>query len=110
MEEYLIPWIITIIKMVIVALLLCVVGALLEKYLPNHIKEKIVEMGMREVSYMWSPPAFGRGGYTPMGCLGKMISRNYIYCLITVVKFYCKPIIYTMNWVVNKNKNKLKLK
>jgi hypothetical protein len=42
METYLIPWIITIIKMVIVALLLCVVGALLEKYLPNRIKEKIV--------------------------------------------------------------------
>lgn len=42
MEHYLIPWIITIIKMVIVALLLCVVGALLEKYLPKNIKEKIV--------------------------------------------------------------------
>ena len=43
MEEYLIPWIITIIKMVIVALLLCVVGALLEKYLPEKIKEKITK-------------------------------------------------------------------
>ena len=43
MEDYLIPWIITIIKMVIVALLLCVVGALLEKYLPESVKEKIVE-------------------------------------------------------------------
>ena len=43
MEEYLIPWIIITIKMVIVALLLCVVGALLEKYLPEKIKEKITK-------------------------------------------------------------------
>lgn len=43
MEYYLIPWIITVFKLMIFACIACFVGALLEKYLPNHIKEKIVE-------------------------------------------------------------------
>ena len=42
MEYYLIPWIITVFKLMIFACIACFVGALLEKYLPKHIKEKIV--------------------------------------------------------------------
>lgn len=43
MESYLIPWIVVVIKMIIAALVICVAGALAEKYLPESIKEKIVE-------------------------------------------------------------------
>jgi hypothetical protein len=43
MENYLIPWIITIIKMVIVALIAIVACALVDNYLPENIKEKIVD-------------------------------------------------------------------
>lgn len=42
MEYYLVPWIITVFKLMIFACIACFIGALLEKYLPNHIKEKIV--------------------------------------------------------------------
>lgn len=43
MESYLIPWIVVVIKMIIAALVICVAGALAEKYLPESVKQKIVE-------------------------------------------------------------------
>lgn len=51
MESYLIPWIVVVIKMVIVALVICVAGALAEKYLPESIKEKIVEFVKKGEEY-----------------------------------------------------------
>lgn len=51
MESYLIPWIVVVIKMIIAALVICVAGALAEKYLPESIKEKIVEFVKKGEEY-----------------------------------------------------------
>lgn len=44
MEYYLIPWIITVIKMVIIGLLVLLVTGIVDNYMPKRIKEKIVEL------------------------------------------------------------------
>lgn len=43
MEHYLIPWVVTVFKLAIFACIACFAGALLERYLPESVKQKIVE-------------------------------------------------------------------
>ena len=42
MEAYLIPWLITIIKIVIFVVLFTIIAALCEKYCPDHIKDRVI--------------------------------------------------------------------
>ena len=43
MEHYVIPWIITVIKMVIAGVLLLIITGIVDNYMPKSVKERIVK-------------------------------------------------------------------